>query len=158
MPGVRSVRILEEDERNVIALLRQRWMGRELEQKWKFELGDGFVRQEQLEGFFRKWVNHWRFLEPPGGDGTTVMVEIDFDLGFLGRISPQRWIQDSLDRMFDEVIDKAEARVRSILTGETMSTPLRMPEEQALLQIVETERGLVVRLGARKYLLQEIKD
>jgi ribosome-associated toxin RatA of RatAB toxin-antitoxin module len=158
MPGVRAVRVLSDEENVTVALIRQRWMGRDLEQKWRFESGDGWLSQQQLEGFPAKWENRWQFLAPPDGRGTTLMVNIDFDLGFLGRITPRAWAQERIDRMFDEVIDKAEARVRSILIGETMSTPIHMPDQQAILQVVQDDRGLIVRLGGRSYLLKEIEE
>ena len=157
MPGVQSVSLLEEEEGHAVALIRQRWMGRAMNQKWEFRFGSASLDQVQLEGFFKKWETHWRFLESPNGEGTTLIAEADFDLGLFGRLMPRRVLQDTFDRMFEEVMDKARARAHAILSEETLSAPAAA-QELPLLEIHESDRGLEVRMGGRRYRIEAVRD
>ena len=158
MPGVRSVRVLEEREDEVIALVQQRWFGRELDQKWALSIQEGGLLQRQLEGSFKKWEMAWSFTPPPDQDGTTIMVDIRFDLGLLGRFTPGWVIEDTLDRMFEEVVDKAEARARAILAGDTLSAPIAFNLSDALLRVFQTDQGLELEFAGRRFLIEAIKN
>lgn len=157
MPGVESVSLLEEDDTGAVALIRQRWMGRAVTQKWKFRFGETTLDQVQLEGFSKRWETHWRFLESPDGEGTTVVATIEFDLGIWGRLTPRRFVQDAIDRMFEELMNKARARARAILLEETLSGPAKDLNE-ALLEVYESDRGLELRFGGRRYRIEAIQD
>jgi carbon monoxide dehydrogenase subunit G len=158
MPGVESVRLLEESSGGAIALIRQRWKGRILEQKWSFRFDQSSLTQEQIKGFFRRWRAAWSFVPAPDGEGTTVTVDLDIDLGMLGWVTPGRIIQETLDGMFAEVIDKARARARAILAGETTSIPAGLQAEDALLAVFETTRGIELHLWGRRFLIHEIDE
>jgi ribosome-associated toxin RatA of RatAB toxin-antitoxin module len=159
MPGVEAVSVLEESAQSAVALMRQRWIGRELSNKYSFVFGPDRVEQRQLAGPFRRWETHWRFLSPPDGRGTTVLVDIDFELPLLGRLAPRRLRQERLDRMFEEVIDKARARAREIQAGGTLSIepPAAAGSEPAMLVVYQADRGLEIELGGRRYFLPRVR-
>jgi len=158
MPGVRSAKLLEEGESSKRFELRQRQGGRELTQEMEFRLDAGGMRQIQVSGAFRKWEADWRFLLPPDKRGTTLAVTLELELGLLGSLAPSRWIRETLDRMFDDMMEAARQRARRMIAegGDTVSETRR--GDEIVVEIFETASGLELWLGGRKYVLHRADE
>ncbi len=154
LPGVRSVEILERGRDRLRVDVRQKVRGWALDQVLELRYrADGFS-QHQISGRLRRWDLNWRFFAPPDGGGTTLALEIDFDLGLMGLLMPARMLQRTIDQLFGEVASAAEGHLAEVLAAE--SAPA-VAEGPPMVEIFETpEGGLEVWLDGRRYALRAV--
>ncbi len=154
MPGIQSAKILKGSDDQFLAELKQHQLGRRSTQVMEFRLHAQGIHQRQLSGWFKHWEADWRFLQPPDGKGTTVSFAVQFDMGLLGFFASSRMIQQTVDRLFDEMMTSVERRVHSLSIDGPMLAPETDLEEETVLEIFQTSTGLEVRIDGKKYLLK----
>lgn len=147
MPGLQKLEIRERHEDRFVVFAVQRQMGLTWSQLQEISITPEGLRQRQLEGNLRRWDADWRFLRPPDGNGTTISLKVDFDLGFLGTFFPGRALQRSLDNLFEKVVQEIERRG---MTPEVVQAA----EPKTFLRVVRTLRGLEVEIAGERYLLR----
>jgi ribosome-associated toxin RatA of RatAB toxin-antitoxin module len=148
MPGVRSARVLARSGSSLTAELEQVSFGHVFRATLEVSLGERSLRLRQLSGWFRRWEAAWRFLAAPGRSGTTLGLELDFELrGILGWLNPAGIVQDRLDRLFAELVSAASHRLAASASA---SEPGR---SQVLLRLLRTRRGLEVEIAGKRLLL-----
>jgi ribosome-associated toxin RatA of RatAB toxin-antitoxin module len=150
MPGVQSVRILEESDKSTMAEMKQIHMGRQLSQTLEFRFHASGMKQTQVEGWFKSWEADWRFIEPPDKSGTTISLALELDMGMLGLFASGRMIQKSVDQMFAEMTRNVERRALAASVKRRAS----IGSEGPLLELFQTETGLELWFEGRQYFLQ----
>ncbi len=153
MPGVQSVRILEESEKTLRAEMRQIHMGRKLSQELVFRFHAAGMKQTQIRGWFKSWEAEWRFIEPPGKIGTTISLALDLDMGILGLFASSRMIQKSVDQMFADMTRNVERRARALSAKRMKAGAPTDLEDAPLFELFETATGLELWFEGQKYYL-----
>lgn len=151
MPGVKGLRVVERGERRLHIDVTQQFLGRDFRQELDARPSATGVALRQTEGVFRRWEAHWRFAPPPDGHGTTVSLELDFDLGWLAWLSPRALVQSTLDRLFTEGLQRAEQRLAA--HPGALPEPSAAAEGEVLLQVFETDGGLEIVAAGRRLAL-----
>ena len=157
MPGVRSMRVLERSESSLTVETVQTQMGRTLRQIVKVRLGPRFLQQRQVRGRFRRWSADWRFLEPPGGRGTTVALELDIDLGVLGVLVPARTMQNAVDQIFTGTVRAARSRLQRLTADRAAAAVAAGAAGEPLIQVFLVDDVLEVRIGERRFRLDALE-
>lgn len=152
MPGVKRLAVLARDERGLRIGVSQSFLGREFRQELEVRTSAASVALRQTAGAFRRWESTWRFSPPPDGSGTTVSLELDFDLGLLEWLSPRALVQGALDRLFAEGLQRAGQRLRSP-AAPAAAEPAAAAEGDVLLQVFQTEGGLEIVVAGRRIAL-----
>ncbi len=150
-PGIRSVRRIEQSAGTQIVDLVQDSMGREWKQRLEIRTTSLGFDQRQLRGRLKRWDLSWRFQEPPDGEGTTLALELDVDLGLVGRFTPARVLQQGIDRLFREVVEQARERLR-----EEAPAPQVEGATRPVVEVLSTPAGLEVRWAGRRYRLKPL--
>ncbi len=154
MPGVQSVRILNESEKSLVAEMKQTHMGRELSQTLEFRFHTAGMKQTQITGWFKSWEADWKFMEPPDKSGTTISLALELDMGMLGLFASSRMIQKSVDQMFAEMTGNVERRARTLSAKPVEAIAPNRLGEVPLLELYQTDAGLELWFEGRKYYLQ----
>lgn len=154
MPGVKSVKVLKQAENYILVELKQVRKGWEFIQEMEYRLDAAGVKQKQTRGWFKHWEADWRFMQPPDKRGTTVSVSLRFEMGMLGFFTPSRLIQETMDQMFDEIMDKAERRARALMAKPITVGLETSSEEETVLEIFQTPAGLEIWIEGKKVALQ----
>lgn len=149
MPGVERLEVLERSEQRLLIDVDLRQMGTHWRQTQEIRFTSDGLRQRQVAGKIRRWEAEWRFLEPPDGRGTTVSLGVDLDLGLLGVVIPNRFLQRSLEEGFEETLRRIQERA---VTGGPVPTSPR-----SLLRLVRTLGGLEVEIGEGRYRLRRLR-
>jgi len=151
MPGVGSVAVVERTGRAVVADTDQEALGRRFRSRIEATAHETSLKLRQVSGPFRRWEATWRFRPPPDGRGTTLGLELDFELaGVLGLLNPAGLIEGRIDRLFGDVV----ARVRERLAATSPpAEPAAAAGEEVILRLVRTRAGLEVRFGERRIAL-----
>jgi ribosome-associated toxin RatA of RatAB toxin-antitoxin module len=145
MAGVRSARVLQRSGDTLTFEMEQESFGRRFRARLEGRLRERSLSVTQTSGWFRRWEMTWRFLPPPDGDGTTLGMEVDFELkGILGQLVPTRLIQVNLDRLFSQVIEGAERRLGAA------PAPAGEARGQVILRLLETRHGLEVEIAGKR--------
>lgn len=147
MSGVETATSVRSTDDLEIVDLEIRTMGRKLEQRIECRVTGSTVRMEQISGFLKKWNSVWNFSPAPGDAGTTVSLELDFDLGMMGMVVPARAIQSEIDRAFDETVEGAKREVLAKIAARDAGG--EQPGE-TVLEIWETRTGFEVLVAGRR--------
>lgn len=154
MPYVSSAKVVQSDAGRQKIELTRRYRGRTYAETMLLDAGGEAVRQLQLTGYFRKWDALWKFLPAPSGQGTTVLCELDVEVGgVLGMFATAGLVNRELDPMFRELLRNLERRVRSRLPAPPQPLPDAAGDLGALLRLYQTPAGLELWFEGKKYLL-----
>ncbi len=148
MPGVERVTSVRASGNMEIVDLDLRHMGRQFRQRVERRVIGSSVRVKQISGLFKSWQSTWSFSPAPGDAGTTVSSEQEFDLGMMALVVPARWVQDEIDRLFDETVAGArrELHARASATGAGAEE-----SGETVLEVYETRTGFEVWVGGRRF-------
>ena len=150
-PGIRTVSAVEGSRDRPVFDVTQHSFGREWTQRLEIRPTPSGFEQRQLQGRLKRWDLVWKFEPPPEGLGTTLSLEIDFDLGIVGRLTPARVIQRGLDQLFQDVVQNGRDRLRELAAAAPGD-----PEGAALMTVFSTPSGLEIQLEGRRYRLLPI--
>lgn len=154
MPGVDTVEILESAQERALIVVRGRPLGRVESRKLEIRFDEYGYSETQISGRMKSWKAIWRFSKPPAGEsGTVVSTQIDLDLGMLKYLFPRRRVQRTIDRLHEEIVDRAEARARR---RETLSVPTVwgvLPDEALSIRVYETPTELEIWFGERRFVV-----
>ncbi|MCP3961809.1 MAG: hypothetical protein GY719_28535 [bacterium] len=156
MPGVAATRTLSADGDHRLVEVILLVFGRRLVQKLECREQDGRMTHRQVKGWFRKWEAVWTFAPPPDGQGTTISLSLDFDLGVAGLFVPRKLLGDWVGGLIQDTLDQGRrraeklARSRRELTG---AVPVGLP----LLQVWETADGFEVRFAGRTFHVEALE-
>ena len=89
-------------------------------------------------------------MQTPDSRGATVSLNVDFDLGILGKMVPNRTVQRFLDNTFGQIVQQIESR------GALVEAPVAGHSE-AYLRVFKTMKGLEVEIAGERYLLRPTK-
>lgn len=150
MPGVRSLRVAGTSGTATLAEIDQEGLGRRFQARVEVTADQRSLRMRQVAGPFRRWESVWRFLAPPAGEGTTLALESEVELGgVLGLLSPAAVLESTADRFFADVLAGARER----LERRPPPGPRLPKDEEVLVRLLRTSRGLEVQVGTRRLLL-----
>lgn len=169
MPGVERVTVEPRGtgpavDRRRLAWIEQSFYGRRFKALVEIETGDGRLRQRQIEGPLGRWEITWRFLPGPDGSGTTLVAEIDYELGLLRFLGARRFFEKRLRADLEALFDNAARRLGpdpGPPPVEDRDSPRAAPSEAAADEVVfrlfETPRGLEAEYQGRRYHLTLIE-
>lgn len=156
MPGVAATRTLSDggDRRLVEVIMLV--FGRRLMQKLECRERDGRIVHRQVKGWFRKWEAVWTFAPPPEGQGTTISLGLEFDLGVAGLFVPRRLLSGWVGGLIEGTLDQGRRR------AETFARRRREPTKavqlgQPLLQVWETADGFEVCFAGRTFRIEALE-
>ena len=153
MPGVAATRTLASGEDHRLLEVVLLVFGRRLVQKLECRERDGRLTHRQVEGWFRKWEATWTFRPPPEGQGTTLSLALELDLGVAGLLLPRRVLAGWVRGLIDDTVEQARRR------AERFARRRREPTQavrvgQPLLEIYETADGFEVRFAGRVFQIE----
>lgn len=153
MPSVASTRTLEsgDDYRLVEVILLV--FGRRLVQKLECREREGSLTHRQVDGWFRKWEAVWTFRPPPEGDGTTLSLALEFDLGVAGLFVPRRLLSGWVRGLIDDTVSQGRERAQRF-AGRRREPTLAVQVGQPLLKIYETIDGFEVQFAGRTFMIE----
>ncbi len=151
--GVRSLRVLERDRDRLQVEMVQAQMGRTFRQVLDCRLSPGGLAQRQVTGSFRRWDLSWRFQPPPDGHGTTVVMELELDLGALGMMVPTRLVQGAINQMCSRSVAAARQRLHRPAAAEHAAA-IAGDEAARVLAAVRSGRQVFLEVAGRRYRLE----
>ena len=151
MPGVTSTRTLEQSgERRSVEVV-QLQLGRRFVQRLECRERDGGLRHRQIAGALKKWEADWTFHSPPDGDGTTISLRLDLELGFLGFLVPKAVLRRWIRGLLDDTFERAGARARLLAARRPRQPTVAVRVGEPVLQVFETASGFEVRFAGRTF-------
>jgi len=148
MPGMTRSRLLTREDDRVTAEVSQTGFGRAWPNTIDVRFLGDRIRVHAFEGWF-KWRATWSFLKPPGGEGTTVSLELEVEPGLLGAAGRRPFFKMS-EKRFDETMAVIAHHARRREVPEA-----RPAEGRPLLVVYETSRGFEVWYRGRRYVTRE---
>ncbi len=148
MPGMTQSRVLASGADRVRAEVSQTGFGRAWSNKIDVRFAGDRVRVHAVDGWFR-WRAEWSFLKPPGGEGTTVSLELEVEPGLLGAAARRPFFKMSEGR-FDETV-----AVMALQARRRQAPEARPAEGRSLLVVYETADGFEVWYRGRRYATRE---
>jgi ribosome-associated toxin RatA of RatAB toxin-antitoxin module len=145
MAGVQSVKILSSSGDTVTARFTQTLMGRKAVQILESHIKPRALVQRQIKGRFRKWDTTWRFLDAPDGSGTTIALEVDYDVGMFGI-----FISGMVRSVVDQGVRTTAKELGKIFASEPHVSADDV-EAEILLQVFQRGRQLEVHVGDRVF-------
>ena len=153
MPSIDALRVLEHEGDRFLVVTRERLMGRVTTRQLEIRFDHRGYTETQLAGRLKHWQTTWRFAEPPTGSGTVVSTQIDIQLGLLRYLVPNRMLQRVIDRSYEGIVGRAEARARR-LEARRQSTVWGLgPGQELKIRVYETPTELEVWFGERRFVL-----
>lgn len=153
MPGMESLEVLEHSAERSLVETRERQMGRLATRRLEVLITPDGYTETQLAGPIKHWKTVWRFSEPPVGSGTVVSTQVEIELGLLRFLISKRRIQRMIDRMYEQIIDRAEARARRLESRRMPTVWGVLPGQKLSIKVYETPAELEVWFGERRFVV-----
>lgn len=153
MSGVRTVKVLDRQNDRLRVELVQLQMGQTMRQVLDCRLDPTALHLRQIEGRFRRWEAHWRFVPSPGGRGTTAEMALDFDLGPLSLVVPKRMLHDAIDQIFRRTAVSVRERLATSGDSIPLAAEIAGDTGRALLEALRRGEGVVLEVAGRRYRL-----
>ncbi len=153
MPGLASLRVLEHSAERWLVETRERQMGRLTTRRLEIAITPEGYTETQLAGPIRRWKTIWRFSEPPTGGGTVVSTQVEIELGLLRFLISKGRVQRMIDRLYEQIIDRAEARARRLEARRMPTVWGVQPGQKLSIRVYETPAELEVWLGERRFVV-----
>ena len=153
MPSIEALRVLEEDGDRWLVVTRERMLGRVTTRQLEIRFDPQGHVETQISGRLKRWQTTWRFAEPPTGRGTVVSTAIDIDLGLLRHFIPKRRVQLLIDRSYEGIVGRAEARARRFEARRQSTVWGLAPGQELKIRVYETPTELEVWFGDRRFVV-----
>jgi ribosome-associated toxin RatA of RatAB toxin-antitoxin module len=147
MPGIEKATPVHAPDGLSVIDLDLQMMGHRFKQRLECRVVGSTVRMRQVSGVLKKWQSTWAFGPAPGNAGTTASCELDVDLGMMALVIPARFIQDEIDRVFDETVAGARREVQLRTEARRIAASA---SGETLLEVFETRTGFEVWIGGRR--------
>ncbi len=153
MPGIASTRTLSSTDSSrlveVVHLVRGRRFVQHLECR---DVGSGLEHRQQT-GFFKTWNAAWSFQKPPDGEGTTVALSLELEVGITaGLLIPKRLLQSWIGGMLDETIASGQKQAIG-LAGRQREPTQVVHVGKPMLQVFEVPNGFEVVFAGRTFVI-----
>ena len=168
MPGVERVSVVQDgpagaEGRRLVARIDQRFQGRHFNSLVEIRIDPLRLQQRQLEGLLGRWEVGWSFRPGPDGRGTTLVVEIDYELGMLRFLGARRFFDSRLRDQLETLIENVEQQLavgtdrREEREGADHATSDGAEHlDDVVLRLFETPRGLEAEYLGRRYRLTPV--
>ena len=153
MPSIETLRVLEDEGDRFLVVTREHMLGRVTTRQLEIRFDNQGYTETQIAGRLRRWQTTWRFSEPPTGRGTVASTQIDIDLGLLRYFIPRRTVQRAVDRSYQAIVDRAEARARRFEARRQSTIWSTAPGQELTIRVYETPTELEVWFGDRRFVL-----
>ncbi len=153
MSGIAATRTISETEGSRLVEVVHLFQGRRFVQLLECrDIGNG-LEHRQKEGFFKTWNASWSFQEPPDGQGTTVSLSLDLELGVTaGLLIPKKLLRGWIGGLLDDTIARGQERAVR-LAGRSREPTQVVHVGQPLLQVFETAEGFEVVFAGRTFVI-----
>ncbi len=153
MPSIDTLRVLEDEGDRFLVVTRERMLGRVTTRQLEIRFDHQGHTETQVAGRLKRWKTVWRFAEPPTGRGTVVSTLIDIDLGLMRYLVPKSRVQRAIDRSYEAIVGRAEARARRFEARRQSTVWGVAPGQELKIRVYETPTELEIWFGERRFVV-----